>query len=125
MQHTHHTVIILLTHLSLERTPACIVYSNKLCMYNLYDIIKVTTYLSLNLLTDAASYPMARYGQGTGPIYLDNVQCVGTELHIQECTYSSDASECTHAEDASLLCSGNCKCMDRNPMPVNLFLLFP
>ena len=54
--------------------------------------------------TDATAYSFARYGQGTGPIHLDNVACTGTEDALVNCTYDSDTSDCSHFEDASVLC---------------------
>ncbi|PIK44172.1 putative deleted in malignant brain tumors 1 protein [Apostichopus japonicus] len=47
----------------------------------------------------------AKFGQGTGSIWLDNVACSGSEQHIAECG-SSDwgAHNCGHHEDASVSC---------------------
>ena len=59
--------------------------------------------------TDAMAFTDAQFGQGTGPIFLDNVQCSGSEYRLIDCTLSTDASECTHAEDASLRCNGACE----------------
>ena len=54
--------------------------------------------------TDATAYSFARYGQGSGPILLDNVACTGTENALVNCTYDSDTSDCSHFEDAGVLC---------------------
>jgi len=53
---------------------------------------------------NATAYSFARYGQGTGPIHMDNVACTGTENALLNCTYDSDSSDCSHREDASVLC---------------------
>ncbi|XP_071836532.1 scavenger receptor cysteine-rich domain-containing protein DMBT1-like isoform X1 [Apostichopus japonicus] len=47
----------------------------------------------------------AKFGQGTGSIWLDNVACSGSEQHIAECG-SNDwgAHNCAHGEDASVSC---------------------
>ena len=58
------------------------------------------------LFTDATAYLFARYGQGTGPIHMDNVACTGTENALLNCTYDSDSSDCYHFEDAGVLCQG-------------------
>lgn len=50
-----------------------------------------------------------RFGQGTGPIWIDNTDCVGDELRLTSCRFDSDTTDCTHAEDAGLRCSGRCK----------------
>ena len=60
---------------------------------------------------DAVSAPrFARYGQGFGPIWLDNVICLGTEPDLFTCTHNGIGSHnCAHSEDASAECSGNPK----------------
>lgn len=46
------------------------------------------------------------FGPGEGPIWMDNVECNGTESHIGECQRPPiDTINCVHAEDAGVLCS--------------------
>ena len=48
----------------------------------------------------------AYYGQGSGQIWLDNVNCVGTELTIENCSHRGWGShDCSHSEDAGVQCS--------------------
>ena len=50
----------------------------------------------------------AWYGAGIGPIWLDDVQCVGNERSITECQHRGWGNEnCAHYEDASVYCSRN------------------
>ena len=56
--------------------------------------------------TDATAYSLARYGQGTGPIHLDNVACTGTEEALVSCAYVGHTSDCFHFEDAGVHCQG-------------------
>ena len=54
----------------------------------------------------AFSRGRAYYGQGTGTIWLDQVQCGGYETNILDCITSSIGIEdCTHAQDASVVCT--------------------
>ena len=56
---------------------------------------------------DAVAAPLsAHYGQGTGPIWLDNVQCLGNESDIFACEHIEiDNQNCEHLQDASVECS--------------------
>ena len=47
----------------------------------------------------------AAYGQGTGPIWLDNVECIGNEARLADCPANAIGSHnCIHFEDASVRC---------------------
>ena len=47
----------------------------------------------------------AYFGQGSGSILLDNVQCIGNEMSIFSCSYKSIGSHnCYHREDAGVVC---------------------
>ena len=49
----------------------------------------------------------AFYGQGSGRIWLDNVNCVGTEFTIGNCSHNGwGVEDCIHGEDAGVMCSG-------------------
>ena len=55
----------------------------------------------------AASYRSAAFGQGYGPIYLDNVQCTSSETSLFSCSANSIGSHnCGHNEDAGVRCNG-------------------
>ena len=46
------------------------------------------------------------YGEGNGRIWLDNVNCVGTELNIGNCSHGGWGIEnCSHSQDAGVKCS--------------------
>ncbi|XP_042749235.1 deleted in malignant brain tumors 1 protein-like isoform X4 [Lagopus leucura] len=48
----------------------------------------------------------ARHGEGTGPIWLDDVNCTGTEAALSECQAKPwGHHNCVHMEDASVECS--------------------
>ncbi|NXA16155.1 WC11 protein, partial [Sapayoa aenigma] len=49
----------------------------------------------------------AAFGEGTGPIWLEQVECRGTEQSLQDCwARPGDSGVCRHKEDAAVNCSG-------------------
>ena len=47
-----------------------------------------------------------RYGQGTGPIWLDDVQCTGSEPSLSLCLHRPFGTHnCQHWEDAGVRCA--------------------
>lgn len=59
------------------------------------------------LLLGAVAYSNAYYGQGTGPIVLDNLDCNGSEGRLLDCPYDPDTSDCSHFEDAGVMCAAS------------------
>lgn len=48
------------------------------------------------------------FGEGSGPIFLNNVGCLGTEQRLLECLSSgvTVVMECDHSQDVGVVCSG-------------------
>ena len=51
------------------------------------------------------AHDYAEFGEGSGPIHLDNVECDGSEPTISHCDSNAWGEEnCNHYEDASVTC---------------------
>ncbi|XP_064384964.1 uncharacterized protein LOC135333878 isoform X2 [Halichondria panicea] len=58
---------------------------------------------------EGIAFSFAMFGQGTGPILLDNVGCTGSENRLIECSHNGVGQHnCAHFEDASVQCDGSC-----------------
>ena len=76
-----------------------LVYS--LCSSFFFFYIFQRSYISLFL--GGQFFYSAAYGEGTGPIHMDDVSCAGNESSLIECSHISDHN-CRHSEDVSVQC---------------------
>ena len=58
--------------------------------------------------TGAIARPNAAFGQGTGPIYYDDMRCTGFEYRLHECSRDGGIGRarhnCQHSKDAGVNC---------------------
>ena len=69
-------------------------YRHSLCIRKTY----IHTYAG------ATPYSFALYGNGSGLIHLDDVNCRGSESRLIDCPYDNNTNDCTHSEDAGVYC---------------------
>ncbi len=60
---------------------------------------------NLSFLIGAQALQRARFGRGTGSIFLDDVACTGSEARLVDCPHDPNTGDCSHFEDASVKCS--------------------
>ncbi|XP_077965593.1 scavenger receptor cysteine-rich domain-containing protein DMBT1-like [Styela clava] len=74
--------------------------------WDINDANVICRMLGFNRAT--AALGRAKYGQGTGSIFMDNVNCIGTEDNIWSCPHIDERKEnCDHSEDAGVACVFN------------------
>ena len=58
------------------------------------------------MILGAIAISRAHFGQGTGPIFFDDVSCTGSEVQLALCSLRTTDINCAHSEDAGVNCQG-------------------
>jgi hypothetical protein len=65
----------------------------------------------LGLLPAISAEGSARFGQGSGPIMMDDVNCNGRESSVSLCAFGGwEIHDCGHSEDAGVVCGTPTSC---------------
>ena len=66
-------------------------------------------YSQVSFATGATAHIGAYFGEGSGPIHLDFVQCSGSEYNLTECEIRNDRVRTSHSFDVGVKCQpGSC-----------------
>ena len=83
----------------------------RLCADNWNTLLSVSAFcLSVCVIWDSLSvtgpevYDSDRFGSGEGDLYLENVQCDGSESRLEDCHVSGE--QCSHSDAAGVNCQG-------------------
>jgi len=65
----------------------------------------ILTIINNDYRDHAIHYSKAHFGEGTGYVWMDEVQCTGTENDLSQCTFPGFGQvDCDHTEDAGVAC---------------------
>ena len=77
-----------------------------------WDITSATVVCKqLGFLDAISAVGSAEFGEGSGPIHLDDVNCVGNETTLINCSARPiKEHNCAHSEDAGVRCNPQASC---------------
>ncbi|VDI75186.1 Hypothetical predicted protein, partial [Mytilus galloprovincialis] len=109
------------TQLQLQLIPCCYSQTDTICCVNLWRSTFCDDLFDTNearVICRMLGYPTqnvqqfqgAKFGQGTGTIWMDDLGCGGGESSLFSCSFKGWAQHnCGHGEDAGVACGGEMK----------------
>ena len=77
-----------------------------LLLVRMWQIHLLSCYYTFIDSTGATAYRKSFFGQGTGPILYDDVECTGNEYVLQQCSHLT-VDDCIQSEDAGVNCQAH------------------
>ena len=75
-------------------------------------IIVISIIVNACIYIFSVALALTKFGGGTGPIFLDEVACVGSETRVFDCVHNGIGNnDCSHFEDAGVRCLAGKDCV--------------
>ena len=89
-----------------------IVYNHKVSdvfyckSHQISGLITILTYMHIFSTGAIATNAIGLFGIGVGPVFLDELQCTGTEERLLDCPSDGlGRHDCSHFEDVAVICN--------------------
>ena len=103
-------------HSSLATTSVSFLPCQSICpvvhLSSFYNRLKLKAMITMYDIAESDYFGGARFGGGSGPIWMSDLTCAGTEASLFSCTSNTplgsvqNTTSCTHSNDVSVRCSG-------------------
>ena len=64
----------------------------------------IVSIISFHFTGASAVTSSSTFGQGSGPIIFDDLQCTGLEYRLIDCVHSAAVDGCSHTQDVGVIC---------------------
>ena len=84
---------------------SAVIYSTRILIY----CVNINNACTYDISTSGSTaFRNAAFGEGTGAVFLEGLECDGTESSLLECPMDTQLglSQCDHSEDSGIRCYG-------------------